>query len=134
MIDPSKFGIGDYVVADADIHDYAKAGDMFRLIDSRIPGEETSAVGWMLDQKLGSLKTDQAYKLPHDKVSGVSRSKLAKILNAALDKISSKKKAVDREYDVAKSRIEGLLKYDSKEQEAKGVMDRAFSWMDVRYL
>lgn len=130
MIDPSKFGIGDFVTADADIHDYANTGDIFRLIDSRIPGEETSAVGWMLDQKTGTLKTDQAYKLPHDKISSVSRSKLAKILSAALSKIESKKRAADHEYQVAKDRIEGLMKYESKEQEVKSLMSRTFSWMD----
>ena len=134
MINADKCGLGDYVVADSDIHDYAKTGDVFRLISSKIPNEETSAVGWMLDQKTGVIREDQAYKLPQDKISLLSRSKLAGILKSALAKIEAKKRAADREYKVAKDRIDGLLKYDTKEEEVSDLMARTFEYLDSRYL
>lgn len=126
MIDPSKVGLGDFVIADADVSDYVKKGEVFRLIDSRIPGEETSAVGWMLDPTTGVLKEDQAYKLPHDKVSVVNRRALAELLRPGLRKIEAKRESAEREYRVAKSRIDGLLNYESKEEEVSGLMRRVF--------
>lgn len=127
MIDPSKVGLGDFVIAESDIHDYAKTGDIFRLIDSRIPDEETSAVGWMLDQKTGRLKEDQAYKLPHDKIAPAPRKKLGEILRAALSKIDAKKRAADMEYLVARRRIEGFLNFETKEAEVRDLMSRTFN-------
>lgn len=126
MIDPSKVGLGDFVIAEGDIHDYAKTGDIFRLIDSRIPDEETSAVGWMLDQKTGRLKEDQAYKLPHDKIVLAPRKKLGEIFRVALSKIDAKKKAADVEYAVARRRIEGFMNFETKEAEVRDLMSRTF--------
>lgn len=131
MIDPSKVGIGDFVTATDGIHDYGKVGDIYRLIDSRIPDEETSALGWRLNVKTGLLDTNQAYKLPHDKISVVNRKKLSDALKPLLDGVKTKKRAVEREYQVIEDRINGLLKHDSKEEESKALLNRTFYWMDV---
>ncbi len=130
MINPSKCGLGDFVVADSDIHDYAKTGDIFRLISSEIPNEATSAVGWMFDKKTGVIKEDQAYKLPHDKISLVHRTTLADILKPALGRAEAKKRAADREYKIVLDRIEGLVKHSSKEEEMRSLMARTFGHLD----
>lgn len=135
MIDPRRVGIGDYVVAIDNIHDYGKPGDIYRLIDSRIPDEETSALGWKLNTKTGLLETDRdskpAYKLPHDKIAPCDRSELSKALKPLLAKVQEEREAVDRRYRVVKDRIEGLINHKSKEEEVESIMRRTFYWMDV---
>ena len=133
MIDPRKVISGDYVSVVTDFHDYGKTGDLYKIIDSRIPGEETSALGWKIDVKTFSVEGGSAYKLPHDKISLTSRKALSKLVQKALAKVEAKKRAVDREYDVIKRRVIALECYETKEQEVESVLSSTFGFLDRSY-
>lgn len=130
MIDPKRVVAGDYVQVISAFHDYGKEGDIYRIIDSRIPGEETSALGWLIDQKTFIVNGSSAYKLPHDKIKMAPRKLLSTLVGKALAKVEAKKKAIDREYDVIKRRAMALDVFETKEQEIERVLESTFGFLD----
>ena len=129
MIDKKKVTTGDYVTVTEGFHDYAVAGDIFRIIDTQIPGEETSALGWKLDKKSGVIKNDYAYKLPHEKIVESPRKEVGAILRSGLKKLLANKKAADEAYEVQLDRIKGLEGFEDKADELKYALDRMFSFL-----
>jgi len=129
MIDPSKVGIGDFVIAPSGVSDYIWPGDIFRLIDSRVPGEPTSAVGWKLNPVTGIIDSSQAYKFPHSSVELAPRHKVAEILKTSLKKIKLKVDSAKKEYNVLESRINGLLSHFSREEEVSHFMSDTFGFI-----
>lgn len=129
MINPDKVGVGDFVEVIEVFKDYGKVGDTYRLLDSRVPKEPTTAIGWKVDLATGKVDLQQAFKLPHDKIEVVSRKKIAKALEGLLSGAEANKRMADRAYNVIKGRIDGLLNHDSKEEEARSLMSKTFYWM-----
>lgn len=126
MINIAEVTTGDYVCISEAFHDYAVVGDFFKIIDVRVPGEETSALGWKVNSKTGKLKLDEVYKLPHDKIIEANRTKLAAVLRLALVSLKKQMEAAERQYRVQCERITGLERYSSSKEEMKAVLEKLF--------
>jgi len=129
MIDLKKVKTGEYVIVTAPFHDYGKVGTVFRIIDTNIPGEPSSAVGWMINKETGLVDGGgYSYKLPQDKVEIMPRKELAAILRKSLKKIQSKLDGVRKEYEVLHERIDFLESYTSREEEVNELLKSALSF------
>ena len=128
-VDLKKVKCGDYVVVSSVFHDYGKVGNVFRIIDSNIPGEPTAAVGYLIDLTSGLVTPPYSYKLPCDKVDLMSRKDLAALLRKTL---KMKKKLVDQaeqEYSLLYKRIVNLESYYSHDRECEEMLGEMFSFM-----
>jgi len=129
MIDLKSTRTGEYVVTTSVFHDYGKAGTIFRVISTEIPGEPTAAVGWMVDKDTGQVNTNQAYKIPCDKVEKLPRSALAGILKKSLKKLDLDVKKAQKARDVVEERVRNLESYYSQEQEFKDMLESVFGYI-----
>lgn len=117
MLRPQTISAGDYVEADGVIHDYAVLGTVFKIIDRHIPGQETNALGWLVDAKTGIVSGSQAYPLPHDKISVISRSKLASMISKQLAPLKRQQKDLDRQIEMIEARVRNIENTASREEE-----------------
>ncbi len=129
MINPDKLGVGDFVEVIEAFKDYVKVGQVYRLLDSRVPKEPTSAIGWLCNIDLGTVDVSQAFRLPHDKITALPRSKVAKLIEPILKEATKRKRDADREYNLVKSRLEGLMSHESKYDEANSLLNKTFYWV-----
>ena len=129
MIDLKKTLPGEYVVVMSEFHDYGKVGNVFRIVDTRIPGEPTAAIGWQINKETGEVIGPYTYKLPADKVNLLPRSDLAALLKKGLKK---RQKEVDKaklEYEILHKRIVNLEEYYSRERECEEFLSEMFNFI-----
>lgn len=117
MIRAETIFAGDYVEAEINIFDYAVPGTVFKIIDRSIPGQPTSAIGWLIDAKTGAISGSQAYPLPHDKISHMPRRKLARIIEQQLVPLNRQKKDLDRSIELIEARVRNIENTSSREEE-----------------
>lgn len=128
-VDLKKLSCGDYVVVSSVFHDYGKIGNVFRIIDTKIPGEPTAAVGYLIDSTTGLVVPPYSYKLPCDKVDAMSRKELAELLKKTL---RLKKKIVDQaeqDYSILYKRIVNLESYYSHDRECEEMLTEMFHFI-----
>lgn len=117
MVSPSQLTTGDYVVATADIFDYATPGSVFKIIDKGIPGQEGSALGWKISLDTGAVEGGQAYPLPHEKIAHMARAKLASLMAKQLAPLKAERRGLDRQIELIESRIRNIENTASRDEE-----------------
>lgn len=129
MIQPDSTSVGDLVEVTEAFKDYGKVGDVYRILDARVPREATSALAWKVDVASGRVDLTQAFKIPHDKAEPLNRKKAAKMFSYVLQEAQTKMTSAEREYKRVKSRIDGLLNYETKKEEAEALLGKTFYWI-----
>ena len=129
MINVAKLITGEYVEATSNISDFAKPGDVFKIIWNRIPGDEGKALAWKVNPKTCAQEGSESYPLPHDAIGYLNRSVLAKILKSQLKKLEDQKRKLDTEIGVILSRSRNIENTESSEDEQVVFMRAAFDFL-----
>lgn len=129
MIRPEQIRVGDFVVADTNIHDFAVPGTIFRIVDRTIIGCPTSALGWMIDPETGERKPPHAYPLPHDKISAAPRKVLSDIMMKQVEPLIRRRNELNKKIQLIEDRARTIINASSRDEEETIYLRKVFHFL-----